>query len=963
VGAAEAARGTGVTALLQDLNPRIRTGAAVVLTGDFNEPSHRDWIPPVVKAGLAALAVPYPTTRRVVQAGMIDAYRSVYPDPVSHPGWTWTPINGMPQTPRPVATAILLAALLLPMGARAGLTWSQLPPIPESLGYAAPFAGVAGGSLVVAGGANFPDGAPWDGGAKVWHDRVFALEQPNEAWREVGRLPRPLGYGVSITTPGGILCMGGSDADRHYADCFLLRLADGRAATDQLPGLPRPLANMAGARLGNTVFIIGGTSTPTATTAENTLLAFHLDQPQRGWIELAPLPGPGRLLPVVGVRGDALFVFSGASLAPDAAGNPVRNYLRDAWRHDARHGWRQLADLPRPAVAAPFPAPATGASHLFVIGGDDGALLDFESRSRHPGFPRSVFGYDTVTDTWAEFGSLPSGMHSPVTVPVVEWRGRFVIPSGEIRPGVRTAQVLAVSPAPARASFGWINWTVVALYLAGMIGIGVGFMKREASASTEAYFRGGQRIPAWVAGLSIFATMLSALTFMGIPARAYQTDISWYIGQLPILLIVPLVAFCYLPFFRRLDLTSAYEYLERRFSLPCRLFASCSFVLLHLGRIAIVLYLPALALAAVSDINVVTAILVIGVLCLIYTVIGGIQAVVWTDAIQAIVLMAGAILCFVLAGMRVEGGFAGMAEIAIRDGKLFESLRWDGFDVADGTTSAIVLFVAFFFNSLITYTSSQDVVQRYVTTRDLAAARRSLWLTMWLSVFGSLVFFGLGVAIYAFYKTHPGQLDPAMAANDSILPFYIMQQLPVGVSGLVIAAIFAASQSTVSSSLNSIATAFIKDLDARLLRPGRDDRTYLRGAQGAVVVAGSFSIAVAVWMAESNLESAFKTFNILIGLTAGSMGGLFALGVFTRRAHGTGALLGALLGLGVVLALRFSGAPVTGLLYGFIGFAVCFGAGWLLSLVLPGAGAMGYPPHERRSSRGHPVRPATLRSR
>jgi Na+/proline symporter len=175
-----------------------------------------------------------------------------------------------------------------------------------------------------------------------------------------------------------------------------------------------------------------------------------------------------------------------------------------------------------------------------------------------------------------------------------------------------------------------------------------------------------------------------------------------------------------------------------------------------------------------------------------------------------------------------------------------------------------------------------------------------------------------------------------MAANDSILPFYIMQQLPVGVSGLVIAAIFAASQSTVSSSLNSVATAFIKDVDARLLRPGRDDRTYLRTAQAAVVLAGSLSIGVAVWMAESNLESAFKTFNVLIGLTAGSLGGLFALGVFTRRANGTGALLGALLGLGVVLGLRFSGAPVTGLLYGFIGFTVCFGSGWLFSLVLRG---------------------------
>jgi SSS family transporter len=487
-----------------------------------------------------------------------------------------------------------------------------------------------------------------------------------------------------------------------------------------------------------------------------------------------------------------------------------------------------------------------------------------------------------------------------------------------------------------RAAFGWLNWTVVAVYLAGMIGVGWWFMKREASGSTEAYFRGGQRVPWWVAGLSIFATMLSSLTFMGIPARAYHTDLSWYIGQLPILFIVPLVAFCYLPFFRRLDLTSAYEYLEKRFNLPCRLFASVSFMLLHLGRIAIVLYLPALALAAVSDINVDTAILVIGVLCLVYTLIGGIEAVVWTDAIQALVLMAGAVLCFVLAAQRVDGGFAGMAEIAVRDGKLFQNLQWSSLEFKDGTASVTVLFIAFFFNSLVPYTSSQDVVQRYVTTRDLAAARRSLFLTMWISVFGSMVFFGMGTAIYAFYQTHPQALGQGLAAGDSILPFFIMQQLPVGVSGLVIAAIFAASQSTVSSSLNSVATVFSKDFDSRLLRPERDDRTYLRAAQAAVLVTGVLSIGLAVWMAHSKIESAFKTFNEMIGLTVGPLGGLFALGVFTRRANGTGALIGAVAGLLLVLGLRFTNAPVTGLLYAFLGFATCFVLGLIASRMLPG---------------------------
>jgi SSS family transporter len=479
-----------------------------------------------------------------------------------------------------------------------------------------------------------------------------------------------------------------------------------------------------------------------------------------------------------------------------------------------------------------------------------------------------------------------------------------------------------------------LDWTVIALYLGGMIGVGWLFMRREAASSTEAYFRGGKAVPVWVAGLSIFATMLSSLTFMGIPAKAYHSDITWYVGQLALLAVVPLVAAFYLPFFRKLDLTSAYEYLERRFNVECRLFAAGSFLLLHLGRIAIVLYLPALALASVSDIGIMSSIIVLGLLCIVYTVMGGIQAVVWTDAIQALVLMGGAALCLGLAVTQVDGGVAGAFEIARADNKLLGNLEWGGLDLTNATSSFWVIFLAFGFNSLISYTSSQDVVQRYVTTPDLGAARRSMRINLWMSLAGSLVFFLLGTAMYAFYKTHPGKIDPGMAAPDAVLPHFILQQLPAGVAGLVIAAIFAASQSTISSSLNSLATSFIKDVDERLLRPGRPDSHYLRSAMLFVVGAGLVSVGAALAMASSGVSSAFQTFNTLIGLAAGSMGGLFALGVFTRVANGKGALVGAATGFATVLALRLAEAPVIGILYGLIGFVTCFVVGLVASLAL-----------------------------
>lgn len=329
-------------------------------------------------------------------------------------------------------------------GAAGGLAWRGLPGLPEVRGVAGAFAGVSNGVLLVAGGANFPQGAPWEGGSKCWHDRVWVLEDPAGAWRDAGRLPRPLAYGVAVTTGRGVLCIGGSDVERHHADCFLLRWEGGRLVTEALPALPRPLAEMAGARLGDTVLLAGGSEVPGGTSASNRLLALDLNRPGQGWSEREPLPGPGRILPVAAVADGALFIISGAALASDDAGRPVRTYLRDAWRYAPGAGWRAVAGPPRAAVGAPSPAPVAGGGQLLVIGGDDGSLAAFEPKSRHPGFSREVLAYDPGADRWGAVAALPDPFHAPVTTATAAWRSRTIIPSGEIRPAVRTPQVLAL---------------------------------------------------------------------------------------------------------------------------------------------------------------------------------------------------------------------------------------------------------------------------------------------------------------------------------------------------------------------------------------------------------------------------------------------------------------------------------------------------------------------------------------
>ena len=834
----------------------------------------------------------------------------------------------------------LFPLLCLDAAAADPLEWSELKPLPDEHGFAGSFAGTSGGALIVAGGANFPEGYPWEGGKKIYHDRIFILTDPKGDWVIAGqRLPKPVGYGVSVSLPGrdAVVCIGGNNAGETFSDAYQLSLNEGKITVDPLPPLPVKSTMGCGVAIGDKVYFAGGES------GGNTHQKFYrIDlakdaKKTPAWEELPwPDGAAGRVLAVAGESGGKFYLFGGADLGSQKWDK--RTYLTDAWEFDPKEsGWRKLTDLPAHATAGPSPAIPSGASHLLLLGGASREFVDAQRDARpdtngagpeHPGFPKRILGYHTITDTWAEAGTMPEGNPAPVTATTVLWKKSYIIPTGEIKPGIRSPQTLAATQNPVKRKFGAINWAIVIAYLGGMVLIGYWFSKR--GNTTDDYFRGGQRVPWVVAGLSIFATMLSAITFMAIPARAYATDITWYIGQLPILLVVPIVAFYYLPKFRKLNVTSAYEYLEDRFNLTARLFASLSFILFHIGRVAIVLYLPAIALAQVSSVDVVTCIVIIGVLCVIYTVMGGIEAVVWTDAVQAVVLIGGALLCMILVFSGVEGGVSTVWQIAASDDKLFQNLTAD-FSIENGTTSMFILFVAFFFNALVPYTSGQDVVQRYVTTATEKEASRSLWTTMWMSIFGSMIFFALGVALYAFYKTNPASLDPAMAKTDGILPFFILAELPVGVAGLLIAAIFAAAQSTVSSSLNSVATAYVTDFHSRIFSPDSTDASRLTVAKTTVVLVGAVGITVAWIMAESDIESAFKTFNSLIGLTAGALGGLFALGVFNRRANGTGAVIGATVAFGTVLTLFLTKANVTGLLYALIGFVTCFIVGSLTS--------------------------------
>jgi solute:Na+ symporter, SSS family len=805
------------------------------------------------------------------------------------------------------------------------LAWKQLPSIPDEVGVAGPYAGVHDGRLIVAGGANFPEAPPWEGGTKVWHDSIYALAEPVGEWIRAGTLPRPLGYGVSLSTSEGVLCIGGDNETAFFSDVFLLRWADGAVQTERMPDLPFPLAYASGALVGTQVFIAGGLHEPegVARLASGRFLMLDLAAAAPEWTELETWPGPERFLAAGAVLDGAFYLAGGARLVPGPDGRQVREYLTDAYRYRPGRGWERVADMPRAAVAAPSPAPTAGRSHFFVVGGDDGSRVGFTPLSEHPGFPRTLLAYSVVTNTWAEHEGLPFA--APVTIPAVWWRNSWIFPSGEIRPGVRTSEVWAAQTVSRSGTFGWLNYTALATYLLALVVMGAYFSRRQKS--TEEFFLASRGIPWWAAGISIFGTQLSAITFIALPALVFATDWSYFLGAVAIVLVAPIVVYCYLPFFRRLKIATAYEYLEQRFNLPVRLFGSSAFLLLQLGRMAIVVFIPAMVLSAVTGINLIGAIIAMGVLATFYTVLGGIRAVIWTDVLQVVVLVGGALVCFLLLIRGLPDGFATYLEVGRMDDK-FRAFNWTW----DATTTAVwVVLIGNLFGNLIPYSADQTVVQRYLTTASEKEAARSVWTNAILTLPASLLFYAIGTALYVYYKTRPELQAPGIA-SDAILPLFVAEALPAGVAGIVIAGIFAAAMSSLDSSINSMATTMVTDF--RRLVPSFNERKSLSLARWLTLLLGAFGTATAILLATADVKFIWDVYLQVVGLFGGGLAGLFALGIFSRRAHGRGAFCGAVAAAFIVFAVtKFTDLHF--FLYGGIGILSCMLIGYVMSWVLP----------------------------
>ena len=816
--------------------------------------------------------------------------------------------------------------------------FESLPPLPDPIGFAGAFVGVSGGALVFAGGANF---APpvWEND-KRWSDRVFVLASPDAGWREVDSLPAPRGYGASVAHGDGVICIGGDDADAVHRDVWRLSYTSGRVTLETLPSLPMPLAYCAAAVVGDRVVVVGGQTSKDLATATDRVLGLDLGAPGAAWTELEPLPGGPRVLAFAVAQHDGsafgVHVFGGRRA--EAEGPFGLAFLQDHWRLDPATGaWVERSPPPRPLMAGC--AAATGQAHVAVLGYADGSILtemaDSGSSERdfdHPGFPRELLAYHTITDRWSSLGALPDGVQNQVTTSAVAWRGGIVVPSGEVAPRVRTPAVHLVHLEPHPARFGALDLGVLVLYLLAMVGVGAWFTR--GNRSTDDYFRGGQRLPFWAVGCSIYATMLSSLTYVGMPALVFATDWLLYPGVLMILAVAPIAIRIAMPFFRRIDATSAYEYFGLRFGPGARLFGSGLFTIFHVSRMGIVMALTALALSAVVGVDAWVSVLVMGVLCIAYSTLGGIRAVIWTDTIQTVVLLGGVLLCLAVIATGLDGDWAELSATAAAAGKT--RLVDVSFDAGSATRLAIwVVILGGLGQNLSSYTADQAVVQRYVTTHDARDASRAIWMNGIMAVPGSLLFFLLGTGLWLFYRGHPERLDPTVQ-NDQVFPMFIGSELPTGIAGLLVAGIFAAAQSTVSTSMNSTATTVVTDF----LRPAGlvdDGARSLAVARVTTVVMGVLGTCAGLSFISPDIRSLLAEYFKVIGMLMGALGGLFLLGVTSERAHGRGAMLGLIAGFGTMVVV-WQTTAVDGYLYAAIGIVVTVVVGLVASRVLPDPG-------------------------
>ncbi len=436
-----------------------------------------------------------------------------------------------------------------------------------------------------------------------------------------------------------------------------------------------------------------------------------------------------------------------------------------------------------------------------------------------------------------------------------------------------------------------IDVVIFIVYLIGVVLFGSSFYKKNKSASS--FTIGNNNIPTWVISMSIFATFVSSISYLALPGKAYLTDWNVFVFSLSIPIATYMAVRFFVPLYRSVNSPSAYTYLEQRFGPWAKIYVSVMYLLTQLMRTGTILFLLALTINVITGWSIVTVIIVTGISVMVYSLLGGIQAVVWTDAIQGIVLVAGALLSALILLFSMPEGPGQLFEIAAANHKFsLGSFKME----LTSSTFWVVLIYGLFIN-LQNYGIDQNYIQRYMTAKSEKEAKKSALYGGLLYVPVSLLFLFIGTALYAYYTASPNLLPPGTPA-DKVFPYFIVNGLPPGLTGILIASVFAAGMSTISTSVNSSATVILNDYFKHTATDKAGEKKSMKILYSSSFVFSILGILIAIAMI--NVQSALETWWKLASIFSGGMLGLFLLGYFSKRAKSSAAIAGVVVGVIII---------------------------------------------------------------
>lgn len=488
------------------------------------------------------------------------------------------------------------------------------------------------------------------------------------------------------------------------------------------------------------------------------------------------------------------------------------------------------------------------------------------------------------------------------------------------------------------------------LYAGGVTVAGLYFSSRNKT--TDAYFLGGRNFPSWAIGLSMVGTSISSVSFLAYPADAFKTAWLRMVPNFALPLAVLIASIWILPFFRRKNTISAFQYLESRYGPSTRIYGAIAFIISQAVRTSLILYLVSLLAQEFTGWPLWMCILMGGLFVSFYTIVGGIEAVIWTDVVQTIVLMAGGVACLCVIVSELPGGFSQIISEAREAGKFqfaefvettgeFRPASWD---FTFFRKTAFMMLLVGLVNWLTEYSANQNVVQRYCASRSTRDARKAMWICCGASIPIWAFFMFLGTALWVFFREFPSPETTAMlsghAKPEGVLPFFILSYLPPGLAGLVIAAALAAAMSSLDSSINAIATVSIVDIYRRHLVKNYDDRHYVTAAKSVAAGASIIMIVGALLLAQYPGKTMQDTATILVAITAGGLLGLYMLGFLTTMGDGR------TVGVAIVCTLMFTTyralegfewvprMPIDPYYTGIAGHMLMFGVGFAMGSIV-----------------------------